>query len=561
MAGDREELAISSERRRAAIVALAVVAFAITYNGRLDGPLDLYHEGERLAHVDTLLAGGLPFRDVYVPHGLGEDIIKPLAARWLFGDSVAGLRSLGQNNYIYRGLLPPLGAVSIVLAAAAITRSLAAAGIACALVCLGLYEISERHVLGLLSIASLAMFMHRQSQRALVAAGLLAALAGLYSLEVGLYAIAVALAWIPFNAWLQAKAPVEQAAGQTGLSIGTTNSILRQLMLFLAGVAIALTPFVAWAAWQGILDSVWSNFAMQLFKRKELYPVSYPLPSWMGDQSWLDNVRVAGGTLLIFYAIPISYVVAIFLAWSQSGDRAARSRVMLAALTGAAFWVTVMGRADLWHAAFSCAGYFVFVATICVCPGGLGKRRFVRRAFLAMVTATVTANLWIGQWGAIGRNWAGVECAFLPPHLRSEGRALRATGIPRLGAMKIPADQADYLEAVIGYIQSRTTPEESILDLSDQGLLYYLAERRRPTRFAFVNYCGTPALRAEMVAEVTRHSPLPAYVIRYTTDVSTPDTLGAFVDRYYRDEVRIGPIVLLRRIGSAEPDATVEGDL
>jgi len=546
MSGVRGDWAVSSKRRRAGIAALAIAAFAITYSGRLDGPLDLYHEGERLAHVDTLLTGGLPYRDVYVPHGLGEDVLKPLAARSLFGDSVAGLRSLGQNNYIYRGIIPPLGAVSVVLAAVAITRSLAAAGIACALVCLGLYEVSERHVLGLLSIASLGMFMHFRRGHWLIIGGLLAALAGLYSLEVGLYAIAVGLAWIPVDAWMRAA---------------TKQVALRRLVVFCIGVLIGAAPFLAWAAWHGIIPHVWANVAMQLFERKELYPVWYPRPSWISDQPLIDNLKVTGGTLLLFYVIPISYAAAIVVTLLRKGDPDARSRVLLAGLTGAAFWITVMGRADLWHAAFSCAGFFVFVATISVCPDWLGMRRTVRRGFLAIVIATVAANLWIGQWGAIGRNWMGIECTFLPPHLGNEERPMRATGIPRLGAMKIPVDQADYLEALVGFIQSRTSPDETILDLSDQGLLYYLAERRCPTRYAFVNYCGTPALRSEMVADIMRHSPLPAYVIRYTTDVSTPDALGAFVDQRYREEVRIGPVVLLRRAGPDDPGPKREGDL
>lgn len=523
------------------VTVLALIALMATHDGRIDGPLDMYHEGERLAHVDTLLAGGLPYRDVYVPHGLGEDILKPLAARWLFGDSVASLRMLGQNNYIYRGLLPPLGAVSVVLAAAAITRSMAAAGIAAALVAIGLYEVSERHVLGMLSIACLAMFMHARRDRSLLSAGLLASLAALYSLEVGLYAMAVGLAWIPLDAWIQATSK-------------------RKVFAFIGGISIGLALFLAWVAWHGILPNVWANTAMQLFQRKELYPVSYPVVSWMSDQPFVDNLKVAGGTLLLFYVTPLSYGVAAVIAAVLSGDRRIRSGLLLASLTGAAFWITVIGRADLWHAGFACAGFFVFVATASIRLWPIRKRR-IACAGGAVIIATCVANLWIGQGGAISRNWLGRECAFLPPHLRSESRPMRETSIPRLAGMKVPADQADYLEAVVGFLQERTAADETILDLSDQGLLYYLVERRCPTRFAFVNYCGTAALRAEMVAEASRSGRLPAYVVRYTTDVSTPDALGAFVDQHYREEVRIGPIVLLRRTDPAKPNLTVEADL
>ena len=90
-------------------VALIVVAYLVAYNGDVNGNLDFYHEGDRLAPVDAVLDGKLPFRDVYVQQGLGENIIKPILACELFGKSVESLRRLGENSYIYRGYLPPLG--------------------------------------------------------------------------------------------------------------------------------------------------------------------------------------------------------------------------------------------------------------------------------------------------------------------------------------------------------------------------------------------------------------------------------------------------------------------
>jgi hypothetical protein len=77
-------------------------------------------------------------------------------------------------------------------------------------------------------------------------------------------------------------------------------------------------------------------------------------------------------------------------------------------------------------------------------------------------------------------------------------------------------------------------------------LLYFLCRRRCPTRFHFINHCGTPELRRELVAEVLRHERLPAYVIRYVTDTPTPDALGEFVNAYYEPELRVGYSLLLR---------------
>src|SRR5438105_14401922 len=63
-------------RRSIVLAATVSIAAAIAYNGNIDGNLDTYHEGERLAYYDALESGKLPFRDIFVQHGLGEDIIK-----------------------------------------------------------------------------------------------------------------------------------------------------------------------------------------------------------------------------------------------------------------------------------------------------------------------------------------------------------------------------------------------------------------------------------------------------------------------------------------------------
>src|SRR5438552_14361813 len=114
---------MTPRRRRLMFVAAAVVfAAAIAYNGDIDGNLDTYHEGERLAYYDALESGRLPYRDIFVQHGLGEDIIKPWLACKLLEPSVESLRRIGSNAYIYRGILPALGVAALMLAAPASLR-------------------------------------------------------------------------------------------------------------------------------------------------------------------------------------------------------------------------------------------------------------------------------------------------------------------------------------------------------------------------------------------------------------------------------------------------------
>ncbi|MGH7410143.1 MAG: hypothetical protein ACREJ6_03645, partial [Candidatus Methylomirabilis sp.] len=52
-------------------------------------------EGERVGSAQIVLDGGLPIREVYLPHGPFPDVIRPLLAFWLFGESLAADRIVG----------------------------------------------------------------------------------------------------------------------------------------------------------------------------------------------------------------------------------------------------------------------------------------------------------------------------------------------------------------------------------------------------------------------------------------------------------------------------------
>ncbi len=610
---------------RIALYAILIVTpTLLAYNPNLDGNLDLYHEGERLAPIDALRDGKLPYRDIYIPHGLGEDILKPLLACRLFGDSVESLRRLGQNSYLYRGLLPPLGLAATLLAGAALLRRPALLALLAAMLLAGLYEVTDRHILGFLAWAALARYLHTRRSIWLYLAGLGIGGATLYSLEVGLYMAAAASVWLILDNWLIYDRTSPKPHG-----------LPRAAGLLTAGLATILLPFLIWCGWNGIVDNLFQNVQMQLFERKELYPAQYPVPDWHAAESLTNNLRVCGGLLLMFYAIPALYLVAIgaairaatvrerssFDSKDPPGERqplpygrGSDSALLLASLTAAAFWATVIGRPDLWHLAFATGPFFLFAATFLAflfrkTPDSLsteeprtsgraavqspksrksrnapssqsrsarkGRRksknesasrrsdtppppsgpsrllRCTRIVFVVLTLLAIASLTDFGQGGILSRRLFDHENRFLPEYLQVQGRKLVKTSIPRLGNIRLRPDQASYLEPLVAYIRDHTSETDTILDLSDQGLLYFLCQRRSPTRYHFVNYCGTPELRKTLVDEVRDRDRLPRYVIRYQTDQPTPDALGEFVTNNYKPEIRIGPTLLLVRSETA----------
>ncbi len=528
------------DRKRSTIVLSLIVigCTLLAYDSNVDGNLDLYHEGERLAHVDAVSDGALPYRDIYVPHGLGEDIIKPaLACRW-FGTSVEALRRMGQNSYRYRGLLPPLGLAAILLAAVALTRSVTSCALVAAVLVTGLYEVTDRHIFGFLAMAAVAVHIRTAKTRWLWLGGLLAGLACLYSLDVGLYVVAAAGAWAVIRGWNSRP----RRAGSRAFTVGRT------VLPFLGGLAVVVLPFVVWCAAQGILDDLVRNIHTQIFQREELYPSSYPAPAWNEVASFFDNLRVNAALLLLFYAIPLMYVAAIVLSFMprlriKDGHR---SRLLLVGLLGLCFWSTVLGRPGFWHLAFAIPPFALLLAVGVRTLKPLIRRRGARTAALVLPCLTILALAWVGQGGIFGKTVLHQESRILPEQLRRAGYPLVASSLPRLGNVRLRPEQAAYLERLVGYIQEHTSPDDTILDLSDQGLLYFLCSRRSPTRFHYVSYCGTAALRQEMADEILSRDRLPMYVIRFTADRPTPDALGEFVTTYYTHEIDIAYATLLR---------------
>ena len=294
----------------------------LAWNGNVDGDLDLFHEGERLAHHDELAQGGLPYRDFYVPHGLGEDVLKPLLATRLHGESVEGLRRLGQNSYLYRGWLPPLGLLSLALAGCVLLRSASWLALLCALLATGLLEVSERYALGFLAVAALGAYASGERPRWLGLAGALTVLAGLYSTEVGIFLFSVTLVWL--------------------LTLRPRRA--RSLLPFGYGVALTAIPFLGWCLLRGITGDFFENLYIQLVLRREIWPSSYPVPS-------------GPSALLLYYLVP-----AVALSGAVLAIRTGCKRLSLAALTACAFWLTVAGRPDIWHVAYAAGAVYLFLA-------------------------------------------------------------------------------------------------------------------------------------------------------------------------------------------------------
>ncbi len=518
----------------------------------IDGGLDFVHEGERLAYIDALRDGKLPFRDIYVQHGLGENIIKPLIACAWFGTDVAALRKLGSNAFLYRGILPPLGLVVVIIAVASLTRRWQACAVAAALLLLCWVEVTDRHVLGLLAIAAAGRFLYTRRHRWLIAAGFLTSLAALYSLDVGLYALLTIGAWCAVDPYL---API---------STPRSREIVQRLIPLMVGTVIGFLPFMLWCAWHGILGDFGLNVYWQLFLRGEAMPATYPRPWLSTDATRPPHLYDGLRCVMLYYSIPLASMGIAAIAWRQKSlPILMRSALTLTAILSAVSWLGVAGRPDEWHIAFA-AGPFLILTTITLAPEWIWAQRPWRWADLRqganarslLIVPGLIMLLAMGE-GGVGRRWCrwfgSGENSRVPARLAPSmvGGVREAPKLNRVG-FHMPHGEAQFAQVACAYIQANSRPDDTILELSNNGLLYFLAERRSPTRFYSIMHVGvSPRLRAVMANDVLDQDTLPALAITATGDFFSgavgDDPLGKLLHARYEPTDSIGYLQFWKR--------------
>ncbi len=254
--------------------------------------IDWLHEGERLGTAQIILNGGLPIRDVYLPHGFLSDVIRPLLAFRLFGESLASDRLMGL-------LLAPLPYVAAVfylwqLFPSKFWRIVGLAGFA-------LYPLLllPRHVVVLLALGLLTAWTRRPQRRLLVGTGLLTGLGFLLSTMDQAVFLLVAVCLVPVVIALERWASNRSVATGADGDHRTLGAAWRDVALPLyLGVAAGLLPFLGYLA----LTSTADLFVSDLFRRAEADAYAFA-------QVWgYKSLPPLSPVNAVWYMVPFFYV-------------------------------------------------------------------------------------------------------------------------------------------------------------------------------------------------------------------------------------------------------------
>lgn len=187
----------------------------------------------------------------------------------------------------------------------------------------------------------------------------------------------------------------------------------------------------------------------------------------------------------MFYLVPTFYVlVALSILWRALARRRfdADLRIQTFVLVfSILFYCQALTRSDTYHLLITLSPFFIVLAWA---ADDVSKNiaeavdRRARRWPLSWVTASAV----LGAFGVIG------ACFLLlmsPLMLTSTKAPIRTLDLERGGVGMDPIS-AKTLEGIVALIQKHATPDRSMLSLPYEPMLYFLAERRNPTRWNYL---------------------------------------------------------------------------
>jgi hypothetical protein len=423
--------------------------------------IDLFHRGEALGPASDYLRGKVPYRDVFVLHGLLDDGFLDALLMKIFGRSPAvGLAR--------PAVLGSFAAPALWYLGMAIFDSIPLAALVMIFGVVTTVD-NERIFFEIVVLALLVVALRKRSQILATLAGLAAALAFFFSYDVGLYAIG--------------------------------GSVLALLVLkrftaigwFAVGVIAGAAPFVAYLWMHGalgafvtdsfvtvprVIDAVWSlpfpDLTTTFRNNLNLHSIS--------DFFLYEKFRYVLNPLIIAIAL-ICLVQRAIKRKSDALD------VALVALTAFAILTqrSALGRADFPHQYFSAFLIGPMIVILLVLFG---------RAAGRMAAAALLPVFFVVLWAPdIANNRLDDLTHYL-------GR-VSGVGWVDPAAMEV----RHRIDQVRFWITDLSRPGAPIFDFSNQPALYFFCDRPNPTRFYQVPIFSPPEFQREVILALERAKP------------------------------------------------------
>ncbi|HSP34352.1 MAG TPA: hypothetical protein VLU46_08560 [Thermoanaerobaculia bacterium] len=463
-----------------AAVPLLLYCFNYASTAHVTQWLDLFHRGESLGPASDYLRGKVPYRDVFVLHGLMHD--GQLDA-WLFQ-----LFGRDLNVALARpAILGAFAAPALWYLGMAIFDSIP---LAVATMFLGTVttEQNERTLFEVAVLACVVAGVRVEDRRprlsivALVFAGVFAALGLFFSYDIGLYSIGGAVIFLAVTKRLHGVAS------------------------FLAGVIAGALPFVVYLGSRGALGA----FAETSFVAVPRYidPIwSTPFPdlaatfrSNLGLRTFADFFI---GTSFRFILAPLVIAIALaVLIYRFIRKRVEWIDVALLALTVFAILTerSALGRADAPHQYFSSFLIGPMILVLLILFVRQARPVWYERdangpAFLILFAIAIAPLVITALWVPDVLNFRLDDLVRYQPRVVGAVRDATAEEVN------------NRIDAVRYHVYDLSPKGSPIFDFSNQPALYFFVDRPNPTRFYQIPIVSPVEFQAETIAALERARP------------------------------------------------------
>lgn len=504
-------------RARVWIGSAAVFVLMLFVHDHPYANMDPFHEGEHLTAGWLMKSGERPYGDFYIFHGLAVD---------------AGLDALSLGNPP-----SPLGPrrLQLVLDAATlallvpIAAEVCATGVGafagvyaslCAIAALWLPVFPYFRMAPVL-IAALALlrYVRNGSARALFAAAAASALGLVWSLDTGMYAVA-----------------------------GTAGAIVMLRLFRLEAKPLPLPRMIVIGAVAMLLP-----FAVLLAVRADVRQFlvdSFVILPRAIDATWaLPAPATITAESLRYFLPPAFYgffLALALLAWRR-GDRKRAAQLVIVTIFSLLLFRTASGRVGWSHTRFALPLFGIALIAFILEPLVLR----VRRGWIAALALAIPLffHLEIAENSAAGvklaAEWRSRQShAGMVPFPTKGGRGIYTT-----------SDNAIDLASLAGFVDSLGPADAPIFDMSNERALYYLLQRKPPTRVMEVSMLSVPELLDEALRQLEANPPVAVILKGYPSvtvfdgvpnEVRVPE-LARWVDAHYRQRTQIGRFLVAHR--------------
>jgi hypothetical protein len=411
---------------------------------------------------------------------------------------------------------------------------------------------------GLLSVYAIMSALRRDTAKSYLLAGVAAGACAVFRQDAaGFAVIGGAAAVVVFH--------IKERRGVGG--------ILKRWLWLAAGACAVIGAVFLWFYSHDALGAMLHKIAVEGMKDNMTNRIPYPP---LGAAGGIDRTYVSYilPVKALFYLPPVVYAVsacaAVWLAITSSRRLQYAYMICLLVVAVLAFNQAAW-RSDLSHLLQSAQYVFVLIPILLWAADMFLRRRFAGRALAALRAVMVAVPLVIVLWGTTSAVYAprDVEAArrfreegisigggeYVGSFLATVGNdAMLESG--RAPVYVMPAE-AEFFSALKRFLDANTGPGDYVLAVPQLQVIYFLFDRRNPTRYAHYRRALGPEEEWRYIEDIKRHGTEfilltePISASRFGDTKETFSEYAAPVRNWilenYSPVGRIGSVIVLRR--------------